>query len=69
MVVATEGSLARRNLADPILAEISEYDSYLKTTFPTYPNTLMFDNKDAAIVCVVCLLKEQCHWPLQNQAG
>jgi hypothetical protein len=64
MVVATSGSPARRNLPDPILAEISTYESSLKTKFTatTYENTLMFNEPDPLIVELKSFLLGYCQY-------
>jgi hypothetical protein len=63
MVVATSGSPPRRNLVDPILQEIMDYDSYLTTTFPgIYPSNLVFTNTHAAITHLAKFLQAYCQY-------
>jgi hypothetical protein len=62
MLVATSGSPAHRNLQDPILKEIIDYETRIKNAFPEYPNNLFFTNTAQAITHLSDFVQDYCSY-------
>jgi hypothetical protein len=62
MLVATSGSPAHRNLQDPILKEIIDYETRIKNAFSEYPNNLFFTNTAEAITRLSDFVQDYCSY-------